>query len=393
MMPTSATRTRSCDRAPSGRRAPAAIVVVVEVAGGEGEHAQPSLGQLPGWPPSRSRRGPGRSATCVAVPQRLAAAVDDDVGRALDAHEVRLVQDARRASDSGRSWNVAMNLYSESNGTSARRGSARRVSSASTPILAASTTSAASVGSPMIDSSSATVASLHSARPSARPVEVGCGAAGGAEDGARLLVAAALDLVPVAAGEHRGRRHGVHRQRAGLVAVDDRRAAERLDVGQRLDDRLGLGQPLRTRRRASSARTSASPVGMAEIAVETHSRTSVSVSWPRAMPEDGDHRHRRPGEDAEDLGQAVELALQRRRGTACVARDHVGDAAHLRRLRRWPSRRTIAEPRVTWVFWKTRFVRSPSAVSRSASVDGVLGDRGALAGERRLLHLERRRRR
>ena len=28
----------------------------------------------------------------------------------------------------------------------------------------------------------------------------------------------------------------------------------------------------------------------------------------------------------------------------------------------------VAEPRVTWVFWKTRFVRSPSAVSPSGSV-------------------------
>ena len=165
------------------------------------------------------------------------------------------------AIQSGRSWNVAMNLYSESNGTSARRGSVRRVSSASTPILAASTTSAASVGSPMIDSSSATVASLHSTRPSARRVKSGVGAAGDAEDRAGLLVAAAFDLVPVAAGEHRRRRHRVHRQRAGLVAVDHRRAAERLDVGERLDDRLGLGEALRPRRQHQSARTSAGPSG------------------------------------------------------------------------------------------------------------------------------------
>ena len=68
----------------------------------------------------------------------------------------------------GRSWKVAMNLYSESNGTSARRGSASRVSSASAPIFAASTTNAASVGSPMTDPSSPTVASVHSIRPSAR---------------------------------------------------------------------------------------------------------------------------------------------------------------------------------------------------------------------------------
>ena len=61
-----------------------------------------------------------------------------------------------------------MNLYSESNGTSARRGSAWRVCSASTPIFAASTTNAASVGSPMTDPSSPTVASVHSTRPRAR---------------------------------------------------------------------------------------------------------------------------------------------------------------------------------------------------------------------------------
>ena len=72
------------------------------------------------------------------------------------------------ASQSGRSWKVAMNLYSESNGTSARRGRASRVSPASTPIFAASTTNAASVGSPMTDPSSPTVASVHSTRPRAR---------------------------------------------------------------------------------------------------------------------------------------------------------------------------------------------------------------------------------
>ena len=67
-----------------------------------------------------------------------------------------------------RSWKVAMNLYAESNGTSARRGRASRVCPASTPIFAASTTNAASVGSPMTAPSSSTVASVHSTRPSAR---------------------------------------------------------------------------------------------------------------------------------------------------------------------------------------------------------------------------------
>ena len=58
-----------------------------------------------------------------------------------------------------------MNLYAESNGTSAARGYCVRVSSASAPIFAASTTSAASVGSPTTSPSSDTVASLHSVSP------------------------------------------------------------------------------------------------------------------------------------------------------------------------------------------------------------------------------------
>ena len=60
------------------------------------------------------------------------------------------------------SWNVAINLYSESKGTSPTRGYARLVASTSTPPFSARTTSAASVGSPTI-SASRTAASLASA--------------------------------------------------------------------------------------------------------------------------------------------------------------------------------------------------------------------------------------
>ena len=53
---------------------------------------------------------------------------------------------------------------------------------------------------------------------------------------------------------------------------------------------------------------------------------------------------------------------------------------------------TIAPvPRVTAVFWNSMFERSPSATSASGEGAGVLGDRRALAGQRRLLRLERRR--
>jgi len=66
-----------------------------------------------------------------------------------------------------------MKLYPESNGTSARRGQARRVSSAAKFSLAARATSAASVGSPTTSPASLTVASLHSARRRARRVKSG----------------------------------------------------------------------------------------------------------------------------------------------------------------------------------------------------------------------------
>ena len=51
----------------------------------------------------------------------------------------------------------------------------------------------------------------------------------------------------------------------------------------------------------------------------------------------------------------------------------------------------VAVPRVTEVFWKSMLVRSPSPTSAEASGAGILGDRRALAGQRGLLRLERRR--
>ena len=49
-----------------------------------------------------------------------------------------------------------------------------------------------------------------------------------------------------------------------------------------------------------------------------------------------------------------------------------------------------AVPRVTAVFWNSMFERSPSATSRAVEHVGVLGDRRALAGQGRLLGLQRR---
>ena len=112
------------------------------------------------------------------------------------------------------------------------------------------------------------------------------------------------------------------------------------------------------------------------------------MSWPRDDAEDGDHRHGEPGDQAEHLGHAVEFALQRRAG-ALGGRDHAGDLAHLRSPAPVAVTTNVAVPRVTWVFWNTRFVRSPSATSPVGQGHPVLGHRRALAGERGLLHLER----
>ena len=73
------------------------------------------------------------------------------------------------------------------------------------------------------------------------------------------------------------------------------------------------------------------PTGIAEIAVEMHSRTSVSRVLTARDADDRDDRDRGPRQQPEDLGHAVELTLQRR-AHALGRGDHVGDAAHLRRL-------------------------------------------------------------
>ena len=108
------------------------------------------------------------------------------------------------------------------------------------------------------------------------------------------------------------------------------------------------------------------PVGMAEIAVDTHSSTSVSVSWPRAIP--------KMAMTATAAQARMPKSLVRPSSSRCSG-DFVRFVA-VTMSAMWPiwvdapvaTTTTVAEPRVTWVFWKTRFVRSPSAVSPSGSV-------------------------
>ena len=105
------------------------------------------------------------------------------------------------------------------------------------------------------------------------------------------------------------------------------------------------------------------PVGMDAIAVEMHSSTSVEVSWPRAMPKMA---------ITATASQAIRPnTLVMPSSSRCS-----GERERLVAVTR-PAILPIsvavpvavttiaAEPRVTCVFWNTRFVRSPSAISPS----------------------------
>ena len=116
------------------------------------------------------------------------------------------------------------------------------------------------------------------------------------------------------------------------------------------------------------------PVGIAEIAVEMHSRTSVSVSWPGAMPTiamiaTAGPRERCPNSLVMPSSSRCSGDFDRFVAVTMSAMWPIWVD--------WPVATTTssAEPRVTWVFWNTTLVRSPSGCSSSASVVAVLRDR------------------
>ena len=206
-----------------------------------------------------------------------------------------------------------------------------------------------------------------------------------AQDRAVLLVAGAFDLEPVAAGQHGGRGHRVQRQRAGLVGVDDGGPAQGLHVRQRLDDRLGLHQAARSRRQHGLHERRQAGRDGRDRGRYAQQHQGRGVLAPHEA-EDGDHRHGDEGEQPEHLGHAVEFALQRR-ARALGGRDQAGDPAYLGRLtgRGHHERgRTAGDLGV--------LEHQVGAVAERNLPLGqghpVLGDRGALAGERGLLHFQ-----
>ena len=253
------------------------------------------------------------------------------------------------------------------------------------PPLAASATSAPSVGSP-ISSPSLThrVGGQHHRHQEL--VQRDLRLPGDAGDLARARVARALDRVAAADDRHLDRGHLVQRERPGLVRVDRRRRPEGLGRLQPLHDRAGLGQRLRAVRqdrrdhRGQVLRERAD--GEGDRGGEHHGELGAAGQVQR-------HRHdQRDPRDPQDLpGQPVELAGERR---SC--RPAPASSPEI-----WPTSVAIPvavttnspDPRVTLVFMYTMSVRSPSGVSACRHRVGALRDRQALPGQRGLGDLQR----
>jgi hypothetical protein len=130
-----------------------------------------------------------------------------------------------------------------------------------------------------------------------------------------------------------------------------------------------------TRRRApedSMACTNVGrPVGMDAIAVEMHSSTSVVVSWPRAMPKMAITATARKASSPNTLvmPSSSRCSGERVRFVA-VTRLAILPISVVRPV---AVTTNVAVPRVTCVFWNTRFVRSPSATSPSGRATRSLG--------------------
>ena len=194
----------------------------------------------------RSRPGRGRGRPPRARSRRRRPGSCDERASSTSGAPLTKQRTTLRPSSSI-SWNVAMNLYSESNGTSPTRGKRRRVSSTSSPPFAARTTSAASVGSPTI-SPSRTAASFASAIGRRNGSSERLRLARDAEDLALGRVALALDRVAAPDDDELARGHLVERQRAGLVGADRRGRAERLHRPEPLHDRALRRERLRPER-------------------------------------------------------------------------------------------------------------------------------------------------
>jgi hypothetical protein len=355
---------------------------VVKVTGGEREYPQPALGQLAVCGQDLVPHGGDRHL--LAMPQRPAAAFHHHVGRALDADQVGLLQDPasqpvgavvegghelvlrikRHLGPAGQGvtclYGVGAHLRGEYHEGRLRRVADDRLVVADGGIGA-------------------------QRQALGQAAEVRQLASGYPQDRAGLLVAGTLDLEPFTAGQHRGRRHRVHGQRAGLVAVDKGRPAQGFHVGERLDHRFRVGQtPCPRRQHGLHERRQAGGDGR-DRGRNAQQHQGRGVLTPHEA-EDGDHGHGEEGDQPEYLGHAVEFALQWR-ARPFGGRYHAGDLAHLGRLAgggHHGRRRPAGDLRV--LEHQIRPVAKRDLTLGESHP--VLGYRCALTGQCSLLHLQ-----
>ena len=218
--------------------------LIVEIASGEREHAQPLLGQL--LVGVQDLLADLVDRDLPAVPEGMAAQPHDHVGRALHGHEVPLREDPAgepvRTVVEGR-HELVLGVERHLGAPLERIPRLLRVGA-----HLRGEDDQGGLGRVADDRLVIGHRGVAAQRePQRQAPEIGKLRAGDPEDRAGLAVAAALHLEPISAGQHRGRGHLVQRQRPGLVAVDHGRPAERLDVGERFHHRLRLGQPLSAR--------------------------------------------------------------------------------------------------------------------------------------------------
>ncbi len=222
--------------------------------------------------------------------------------------------------------------------------------------------------------------------PVGKRSEIGVRSPGDTKDGPVLLVTDTLNSQPLLIRVDEVNHHLVHRQRAGLVCVDGAGRSQGLHVGQVLDHCLCFRELLRSigQHRLDEGREAR------RDRRDRHGRAKkeefVEFESTRCADRDDD-RHRTPGDDAEDLGQLVQLSLERRT-LALHGFEHGSDLAHLRRHTRGrddDGARTSGD-RGVLIEHADTIAESDVLIRKSVR---ILRNGGALPGEGRLLRLER----
>src|SRR5664280_2240554 len=260
-------------------------------------------------------------------------------------------------------WKVADSLYAESNGTSARRGRARRAAVVSMPPFSASTANAPSVGSPT-SCPSRRAASLHSAIATRASWSGGTGSPS-VERTCPLAVYPSPLTVNVRSAACSTRAVIWLRVSVPVLSVQMCEVQPSVSTAA---SRLTIA-PWRASRVAPMARVNATtagrPSGMVATARDTAVRNSSVNDWPRSSPRTKTTSTTAP---ASAVSVRASWSIWRCSGV----RSDLAPASNPAMAPIWvpvPVAVTTktARPRVTMVFMKTMSMRSASGVPESAT--------------------------